>query len=115
MEIIWIRIYVKKDAVGDATFEVFKNIDIGDLIGVTGEVFVTRTGETTIKVEDLVLLSKTLRPLPIVKEKEADLPWSHLYGSDHGGIGPEERCRSGGRSRSPRATRRPGDKYLRNL
>ena len=67
-----IQFYVKKDAVGDATFEVFKNIDIGDLIGVTGEVFVTRTGETTIKAEDLVLLSKTLRPLPIVKEKETD-------------------------------------------
>ncbi|MCG8604375.1 lysine--tRNA ligase [bacterium] len=64
-----IQIYIKKDEVGEASFEVFKNIDIGDIIGVKGEVFVTRTGETTIKLEDLNLLSKTLRPLPIVKEK----------------------------------------------
>ncbi|NIR50474.1 lysine--tRNA ligase [candidate division KSB1 bacterium] len=64
-----IQIYVRKDQVGDKNYEVFELLDIGDIIGISGEVFVTRTGETTIKVSDLQLLSKTLRPLPIVKEK----------------------------------------------
>ena len=49
--------------------EIFKLLDIGDIIGVKGEVFSTRTGEITIKVSQLELLSKTLRTLPIVKEK----------------------------------------------
>lgn len=64
-----IQVYVRKDEIGDKNYEVFKLLDIGDIVGVTGEVFVTRTGEVTIKVTGLVLLSKTLRPLPIVKEK----------------------------------------------
>ncbi len=65
-----IQIYVRKDEIGDENFEVFKLIDIGDIVGVTGEVFVTRTGETTVKAQRVELLSKTLRPLPIVKEKQ---------------------------------------------
>lgn len=64
-----IQIYVRKDDVGDKNYEMFQLLDIGDIIGVTGEVFTTRTGETTIKVSELKLLSKTLRPLPIVKER----------------------------------------------
>ena len=64
-----IQIYVRKDEIGDARFEVFTLMDIGDIVGVTGEVFVTRTGETTIKVKKIELLSKNLRPLPIVKER----------------------------------------------
>ncbi len=64
-----IQLYIRKDEVNEDKFEVFKLLDIGDIVGVTGEVFVTRTGETTIKVADLELLSKTLRPLPVVKER----------------------------------------------
>lgn len=64
-----IQIYVRKDEVGDEKFELFQLLDIGDLVGLSGEVFTTRTGETTIKVSQFELLSKTLRPLPIVKEK----------------------------------------------
>ncbi|MFQ5649638.1 MAG: lysine--tRNA ligase [bacterium] len=64
-----IQIYVRKDEIGADRFELFKLMDIGDIIGVTGEVFATRTGETTIKVSTIELLSKTLRPLPVVKEK----------------------------------------------
>lgn len=45
-------------------------LDIGDIIGVKGEIFITRTGETTLRVKQLVLLSKALNPLPIVKEKD---------------------------------------------
>jgi lysyl-tRNA synthetase class 2 len=51
--------------------EVFKKLfDIGDIIGVKGYVFVTQTGETSVHVKELTLLSKSLRPLPIVKEKD---------------------------------------------
>lgn len=65
-----IQIYVRKDQIGDENFEVFNLFDIGDIIGVSGEVFETRTGETTIKAAKIELLSKNLRPLPIVKEKQ---------------------------------------------
>jgi lysyl-tRNA synthetase, class II len=64
-----IQIYVRKDYVGENKFEIFNLVDIGDIIGVEGEIFKTRTEEITVLVKDLELLSKTLRPLPIVKEK----------------------------------------------
>src|SRR6185295_573543 len=47
-----------------------KNLDLGDIIGIKGFVFTTQTGETTIHVKEIKLLSKSLRPLPIVKEAE---------------------------------------------
>jgi len=64
-----IQLYVRKDKVGDEAFEIFKLVDIGDIVGIQGEVFITRTGETTIFVDDFELLAKTIRPLPIVKER----------------------------------------------
>jgi len=64
-----IQIYVNKDQLGDSKYEVFHLLDIGDFIGVEGEVFRTRTGEITVLVKDFMVLAKTLRPLPIVKEK----------------------------------------------
>ena len=67
-----IQIYVRLDNVGEESYKIFKLLDIGDWIGVTGEVFKTRTGEITIVVKQFKLLSKTLRPLPIVKEKVED-------------------------------------------
>ena len=59
-----IQIYVRKDAVGEEDYAIFKQADLGDFIGVTGEVMKTDTGEVTIKPTSLVLLSKALRPLP---------------------------------------------------
>jgi lysyl-tRNA synthetase class 2 len=47
-----------------------KLIDIGDIIGIRGYAFITKTGETSVHVKELTLLSKSLRPLPIVKEAE---------------------------------------------
>jgi hypothetical protein len=47
-------------------------LDIGDFIGVKGETFITKTGETTIRVKELTLLSKALRPLPVVKVKDGE-------------------------------------------
>jgi len=67
-----IQIYVRKDQVSEQDFKAFKLMDIGDIVGVHGEIFATRTGETTVKVSEIKLLSKSLRPLPIVKEKMED-------------------------------------------
>ena len=59
-----IQIYVRKNDVGDEQFALFNTLDIGDIIGVEGHVFVTRTGERTIHVDTFELLSKSLHPLP---------------------------------------------------
>ena len=59
-----IQLYIKQDIVGEDSFKLFENFDVGDFIGVEGEVFKTHTGELTVKVEKLTLLSKSLRPLP---------------------------------------------------
>jgi lysyl-tRNA synthetase class 2 len=67
-----LQIYVKKDAVGDQGFELYKLLDLGDHIGVSGYLFRTRTGELTIHVEEITFLSKDLLPLPIGKAVEGD-------------------------------------------
>ena len=59
-----LQIYVKKDAVGDQGFELYKLLDLGDHIGVSGYLFRTRTGELTVHVEEIAFLSKDLLPLP---------------------------------------------------
>lgn len=58
------QIYVKINIVGDEPYRLFDSLDLGDIIGCTGTVFVTRTGEKTISVESFELLSKALHPLP---------------------------------------------------
>lgn len=62
-----IQIYLKKDDLGEA-YDNFKLMDIGDIIGVKGFVFKTKTGETSIHVKELTLLCKSIRPIPIPKE-----------------------------------------------
>ncbi len=59
-----LQIYVKKDAVGEKGFELYKLLDLGDHIGVSGYLFRTRTGELTVHVETITFLSKDLLPLP---------------------------------------------------
>jgi lysyl-tRNA synthetase class 2 len=59
-----LQIYVKKDAVGDQGFELYKLLDLGDHIGVSGYLFRTRTGELSVHVEEITFLSKDLLPLP---------------------------------------------------
>ncbi len=59
-----LQIYVKKDAVGEKGFELYKLLDLGDHIGVSGYLFRTRTGELTVHVEEITFLSKDLLPLP---------------------------------------------------
>jgi lysyl-tRNA synthetase class 2 len=73
-----IQIYTKRDEIcegEDKTMynSVFKKLDIGDIIGVKGYVFTTQMGEVSIHVKEFTLLSKSLKPLPIVKEKDGEL------------------------------------------
>jgi lysyl-tRNA synthetase class 2 len=59
-----IQIYVRKDSVGEEQYELFKNADIGDIVGIEGVMFKTKVGELSIKATSFTLLSKALRPLP---------------------------------------------------
>ncbi len=59
-----IQLYVRRDAIGDEVYADFKKFDIGDIIGVKGEVFRTHMGEISVKVSEIVLLAKSLLPLP---------------------------------------------------
>ncbi len=59
-----IQIYIRKDMIGDDKYEDFRKFDIGDIIGVEGEVFRTRMGEISVKAASIELLAKALRPLP---------------------------------------------------
>ena len=59
-----IQLYVRKDTIGEDAYEIVKKGDIGDIIGVKGTVFMTNTGECSIKVSEYTHLTKALRPLP---------------------------------------------------
>ncbi len=59
-----LQIYVKKDAIGEKGFELYKLLDLGDHIGASGYLFRTRTGELTVHVKEITFLSKDLLPLP---------------------------------------------------
>ena len=59
-----IQIFLKRDVLGDEAYAAYKKLDIGDIIGVKGEVFRTKMGELSVRVSELTLLSKSLLPLP---------------------------------------------------
>ena len=59
-----IQVYIKKDLIGENAFKIFKNCDVGDIIGVEGRVFRTKTNELTIEAKDIRLLAKALMSLP---------------------------------------------------
>ena len=59
-----IQIYIKKDNVGEAQYDLFKMADIGDIVGIKGTVMVTMTGEVTVNCKEYTHLTKALRPLP---------------------------------------------------
>ena len=65
-----IQIYIAQDKIDEKEYELFDLMDIGDIIGVTGKVMKSNTGEITILVQELDILSKNIRPIPIVKEKD---------------------------------------------
>jgi len=69
-----IQLYLRQDRLGEESYEMFKrDLDLGDFVEARGELFYTRTGEPTVQVEELRLLSKALRPLPIAKEKDGQV------------------------------------------
>lgn len=59
-----IQLFVKKDILGEEEYNRFKKLDIGDIVGAHGEVFTTQTGEISIRIDSITLLSKSLQPLP---------------------------------------------------
>ncbi len=58
------QVYVKKDTIGEEFFSAFKKWDIGDIVGVKGSLFKTKTAETSVHAETIIMISKSLRPLP---------------------------------------------------
>ncbi|TYQ15087.1 UNVERIFIED_CONTAM: lysyl-tRNA synthetase class II [Acetivibrio alkalicellulosi] len=76
-----LQIYVKNEEVGAETYQYFKKYDIGDWIGVKGEVFRTQKGEISIKAKEIILLSKSLQPLPEKWHglKDIDLRYRQRY------------------------------------
>ncbi len=69
-----IQLYLRSDILGEDAYRVFKqDLDLGDFVEATGQLFYTRTGESSVRVEQLHLLAKALRPLPVVKEKDGQV------------------------------------------
>lgn len=67
-----IQVYVRTDEVGEEAYEMFRHFDLGDYLGLNGVMMRTKTGELTLRVKSLVLLAKSIRPLPIAKVEERD-------------------------------------------
>ena len=67
-----IQLYFRRDALGDARYGLLDQFDLGDVVGLAGPLFRTRTGEVTIRVEEFTMLAKALRPLPFGKEEVVD-------------------------------------------
>jgi lysyl-tRNA synthetase, class II len=67
-----VQLYFKKDQLGDESYSRLAHFDLGDIIGVHGPLFRTRTGEVTVRVDKVEMLAKSLRPLPFGKEEEVN-------------------------------------------
>jgi len=76
-----VQLYVRIDEIGEEAYEEFKKFDIGDIVGVKGEVFKTHKGEISIKVKQITLLAKSLQPLPEKWHglKDPDLRYRQRY------------------------------------
>ncbi len=59
-----IQLFVRKNDIGDEPFKIFKSLDIADFVGASGTLFVTKTGEVSVKLTEFIVLTKTLRPPP---------------------------------------------------
>jgi lysyl-tRNA synthetase class 2 len=69
-----IQLYLRYDALGEEVYKMFRrDLDLGDFVQARGDLFTTRTGESTVRVQELRLLAKALRPLPAVKEKDGEI------------------------------------------
>ena len=68
-----IQVYLKNDLLPENLYDnIVRNLDLGDIIGCSGELFITKTGELSIKADYIMILSKNIRPLPNLKEKEGE-------------------------------------------
>jgi lysyl-tRNA synthetase class 2 len=67
-----VQLYMRRDVLGDEAYALLDHFDLGDVVGVSGPLFRTRTGEVTVRVEAVTLLAKSLRPLPFGKEEVVD-------------------------------------------
>ena len=67
-----IQLYIAENAVGQEKYALFKKLDLGDIIGTKGTVKKSKTGEITVFVSEMDLLTKNIRPLPVVKEKDGE-------------------------------------------
>jgi lysyl-tRNA synthetase class 2 len=67
-----IQVYLRRDELGDDVFGLLDHLDLGDFVGVAGQLFRTRTGEVTLRARELAVLAKALRPLPLGKVVEGD-------------------------------------------
>ena len=76
-----IQSYVARDVIGEEEYKLFKKLDIGDIVGIKGDVFKTKTGETSIHAKEVTLLSKSLQPLPEKFHglKDMDLRYRQRY------------------------------------
>jgi len=69
-----IQLYLRRDSLGEETYDIFRHdLDLGDFVQASGDLFYTRTGEASVRVTELRVLAKALRPLPAVKEKEGEV------------------------------------------
>ncbi len=68
-----IQFFIRRDDVGEEAYSQFKLLDIGDFIGIEGYVFTTKTGEISIHTDNFTILAKSIRPLPVVKEKDGEV------------------------------------------
>ena len=67
-----VQLYFRRDVLGEEAYGILSHFDLGDVVGVAGPLFRTRTGEVTVKVEQVTMLAKSLRPLPFGKEEVVD-------------------------------------------
>lgn len=81
-----VQVYFRKDTLGDEGYELVKLLDLGDWIGVEGPMFRTRSGEVTLRADEIKLLAKTVRPLPYGKEETGES--GEVI--EHGGFGDVE-------------------------
>ncbi|HEV2473284.1 MAG TPA: amino acid--tRNA ligase-related protein, partial [Chthonomonadales bacterium] len=73
-----IQFYVRREEIGDAAYDRFKDLDAGDIIGIRGKLFRTRTGEISVHGEEVLLLAKALKPVPLGKVDESGVSHSSL-------------------------------------
>ena len=69
-----LQLYLRRDVLGEEAYDLFKrDLDLGDFVQATGQLFRTRTGEPSVRAEELQVLSKALQPLPVTKEKDGQV------------------------------------------